>query len=55
MGAFGSLSVTHYSHYPLPYYSLASPTQKFQQNRAIAEGEAEMSFIDHLEALRWQF
>jgi sec-independent protein translocase protein TatC len=32
---------------------LASPTQKFQQNRAIAEGEAEMSFIDHLEALRW--
>jgi len=32
---------------------LASPTQKFQQNRAAAEGEAEMSFIDHLEALRW--
>jgi sec-independent protein translocase protein TatC len=33
---------------------LASPTQKFQQNRAIAEGDgAEMSFIDHLEALRW--
>lgn len=32
---------------------MASPTQKFQQNRAIAEGEAEMSFIDHLEALRW--
>ena len=34
-------------------YSLASPTQKFQQNRAAAEGEVEMSFIDHLEALRW--
>lgn len=32
---------------------MASPTQKFQQNRAAAEGEAEMSFIDHLEALRW--
>jgi sec-independent protein translocase protein TatC len=32
---------------------LASPTQKFQQNRAAAEGEVEMSFIDHLEALRW--
>jgi sec-independent protein translocase protein TatC len=31
---------------------LESPTQKFQQNRAAAEG-AEMSFIDHLEALRW--
>jgi len=34
---------------------LASPTQKFQQNRAAAQGEegAEMSFIDHLEELRW--
>ena len=33
---------------------MASPTQKFQQNRAAAEGgEVEMSFIDHLEALRW--
>jgi sec-independent protein translocase protein TatC len=33
---------------------LASPTQKFQQNRASAQGEgAEMSFIDHLEELRW--
>nr|WP_319805298.1 twin-arginine translocase subunit TatC [Hymenobacter sp. YIM 151858-1] len=31
---------------------MQSPTQKFQQNRAAAEG-GEMSFIDHLEALRW--
>ncbi|WP_350308181.1 twin-arginine translocase subunit TatC [Solirubrum puertoriconensis] len=31
---------------------MQSPTQQFQQNRAAAEG-GEMSFIDHLEALRW--
>ncbi|MGI4870715.1 MAG: twin-arginine translocase subunit TatC [Janthinobacterium lividum] len=32
---------------------MASPTQQFQQNRSAAQGEVEMSFIDHLEALRW--
>ncbi|GAA4391035.1 twin-arginine translocase subunit TatC [Hymenobacter koreensis] len=34
---------------------MQSPSQQFQQNRASAAGQepAEMSFIDHLEALRW--
>jgi sec-independent protein translocase protein TatC len=53
LNALPPLLHLNYSHYPLPNHSLASPTQKFQQNRAAAEGEAEMSFIDHLEALRW--
>ena len=47
----GSSPIHSFTHSLLR--SLASPTQQFQQNRAAAEGEVEMSFIDHLEALRW--
>ena len=53
LSLFARPLITHSLTHSFTHSQLASPTQKFQQNRAAAEGEAEMSFIDHLEALRW--